>query len=94
MSMMGFDYLGALLIALEIDDVRRFPNAKKLVSWMGLVPTVHQSGNVKWYGKMRKDTNIHVNSTMIQAACTASRVDKRMILPNPTEIKCSKSLGR
>ena len=94
MSMTGFDYLGALLITLEIDDIKRFPNAKKLVSWMGLVPTVHQSGNVEWYGKMRKDTNIHVNSTMIQAACTASRVDKRMILPNPTEIKCSKSLGR
>ena len=78
MSMTGFDYLGALLIALEIDDIRRFPNAKKIVSWMGLVPTVHQSGNVEWYGKMRKDTNRHVNSTMIQAAGTASRTDKRM----------------
>ena len=33
-SMTGFDYLGALFIALEMYDIKRFPNAKKLVSWL------------------------------------------------------------
>ena len=45
LSMTGFDSYGALLLALEIDGIGRFPTPKKLVSWMGMCPTVHQSGN-------------------------------------------------
>ena len=78
MSMTGFDAFGALLISLEIDDIKRFPTASKMVSWMGLCPTVHQSGNVMYHGKMKKDTNRRLNWMMIQAANTAAFKDDRM----------------
>jgi len=79
MSMTGFDSFGALLISLEIDGIKRFSNPSKLVSWMGMCPTVHQSGNTIYHGKMKKDSNRQVNWMMIQAATTASFKDERMM---------------
>ena len=64
MSMTGFDSFGALLLALEIDGIERFATPKKLVSWMGMCPTVHQSGNAIHHGKMKKDSNRRVNWMM------------------------------
>jgi len=78
MSMTGFDSFGALLIALEIDGIKRFSNPSKLVSWMGMCPTVHQSGNSIYHGKMKKDSNRQVNWMMTQAANVASFKDDRM----------------
>jgi transposase len=79
MSMTGFDSFGALLISLEIDGIDRFPTPKKLISWMGMCPTVHQSGNTTYHGKMKKDSNRQVNWMMTQAANTASFKDERMM---------------
>ncbi len=79
MSMTGFDSFGALLIALEIDGIDRFATSRKLVSWMGMCPTIHQSGNTIYHGKMKKDSNRQVNWMMIQAATTASFRDERMM---------------
>ena len=77
--MTGFDSFGALLIALEIDGIKRFSNPSKLVSWMGMCPTIHQSGNTTYHGKMKKDSNRQVNWMMTQAANTASFKDERMM---------------
>ena len=78
MSMTGLDAFGALLLVLEIDGIERFSNPKKLVSWAGLCPTIHQSGKSLYHGHMKKDSNRRVNWMMIQAATTAVRCDKRM----------------
>ena len=78
MSITGFDVFGATLIALEIDGIERFATPKKLVSWMGMCPTVHQSGNTTYHGKMRKDANRQVNWIMTQAANSAALHDERL----------------
>jgi transposase len=75
MSMTGIDYFSAMLISSEIGDISRFRTADKLVSWCGLCPTVHQSGNSMYMGRMKKDGNKKINWIMIQAANTASRTD-------------------
>jgi transposase len=54
MSMSGIDCFSAMLIASEIGDISRFSTAGKLVSWCGLCPTVHQSGNSMYMGRMKK----------------------------------------
>jgi transposase len=77
MSMTGIDYFSAMLIMSEIGDVTRFGDPSKLVSWSGLCPTVHQSGNSLYMGRM-KDGNKKIRWIMIQAANTAVRVDDRM----------------
>ena len=39
---------------MEIGDISRFAGPKNLVSWAGLYLTVHQSGDRKYMGRMKK----------------------------------------
>ena len=69
-----------MLITSEIGDITRFSDPSKLVSWAGggLCPTIHQSGNTLYMGRM-KDGNKKIRWIMIQAAnTTAVRTDDRM----------------
>jgi len=56
MSMAGIDYFSAMTISSGIGDINRFRLPEKLVSWAGLCPSVHQSGNSLYMGRM-KDGN-------------------------------------
>ena len=77
MSMTGIDYFSAMLIISEIGDITRFSHPSNLVSWSGLCPTLHQSGNSLYMGGM-KDGNKKTRWILIQAANTAVRADARM----------------
>ena len=54
LNMTGIDVYSALLIRSEIGSIDRFPNHKKLISWAGLAPSLHQSGNVEYHGSITK----------------------------------------
>ncbi len=56
MNMTGIDYFSAMMISSEIGDITRFGPPEKLVSWSGLCPSIHQSGNSLYMGRM-KDGN-------------------------------------
>ena len=47
----------AVVIALEIGDVARFPTAEKLASYAGCTCRVHASGDKLRYGRLRPDVN-------------------------------------
>jgi transposase len=49
----GVGFVTAEVILSEVGDVSRFPNAKKICAYAGLVPTVRQTG-----GKKSKDLHI------------------------------------
>lgn len=76
MSMTGIDYYTALLLASEIVNIKRFATPAKLVSWAGLCPTIHQSGDSLYHGTI-KQGNKKVQWAMIQAANSAARTDIR-----------------
>jgi transposase len=50
----GISYYSALLIVSEIGEVGRFPSARKLCSYAGLVPSVHSSGGITRHGSITK----------------------------------------
>jgi transposase len=77
MSMTGFDYYGASVVAAYIGDINRFPSPRHLVSWVGICPSVYQSGESLHMGKM-KDGNTKVRWILSQAANVAARCDSRM----------------
>ncbi len=51
--MTGIDYFSAMMIASEIGDMTRFSTPEKLVSWSGLCPSIRQSGNSLYMGRMK-----------------------------------------
>ncbi|MEM3594282.1 MAG: IS110 family transposase, partial [Candidatus Jordarchaeaceae archaeon] len=65
----------ALLILTEIGDIQRFPGPEKLVSWIGLAPRVHQSGEKLRSGAITKEGTPRLRWAFIQAARVAVRWD-------------------
>jgi transposase len=78
LTLTGVSYFGALLLVSEIGDISRFSSPKKLVSWAGLCPTLHQSGEMVKYGRLKKAGNRHIRWIMVQAATIASQHDPEL----------------
>ena len=78
MSMMGFDAFSALLVAISISRIDRFPHYKKLASFMGLCPRIYQSGGTAKHGRMKKAADRNLTWVMMRAAMVAVRHDPRM----------------
>ena len=74
----GIDYYGALLLLYEIGDITRFSNPKKLVSWTGLAPSLYQSGNTMWTGRITRQGNKRIRWFLTEAAQMAARFDPKM----------------
>jgi transposase len=54
MTVPGISYYSALLILSEIGQIERFPSAKHLCSYAGLVPSVYSSGSKSFHGRITK----------------------------------------
>lgn len=69
----GVGRFGALLIWAEIGDVHRFPDARHLVSYAGLAPSVHSSGGRTYHGRITKQGSPLLRWILVEAAVAASR---------------------
>lgn len=74
----------APVIAAEIGDIQRFKNAKQLVAYCGVDPSVRQSGNfVGTHNKLSKRGSPYVRKALYIAATVAIRKDKKGKCVNP-----------
>jgi transposase len=64
----GIDTLSALVIALEVGDFHRFSRAVQLGSWLGLVPSRHQSGESDTHGPITKTGSRYARRILVEAA--------------------------
>lgn len=72
LSLPGVGDILAPVIALEIGDVDRFPDAEHLASYAGTAPRVHSSGEKTRYGKLRQDVNRYLKWAFMEAGnCVA-----------------------
>jgi transposase len=58
----------AIVQALEIGDVERFPGAEHLASYSGTVPRIHESGGKRYDGRVRPDVNRYLKWAFVEAA--------------------------
>ncbi|MGH9437221.1 MAG: transposase [Terriglobia bacterium] len=69
----------ALLLVAEIGDIRRFPTAKHLASYTGLVPSLYASAEHRWGGAITKQGSSLLRWALVQAAHKpSSRLVERM----------------
>jgi transposase len=54
MTIPGVGYYSALLIESETGDINRFPSAKQLCAYAGLIPSTYSSGNTSFHGHITK----------------------------------------
>jgi transposase len=64
----GISYVSALTIMAEIGEIERFPSAKKLQAYAGLVPSTYSSGEKTFHGRITKQGSKWLRWTMIEVA--------------------------
>jgi transposase len=64
----GIAQLGALTIASEVGDWRRFPAARTFMGFSGLVPSEYSSGQAVRRGHITKAGNAHLRTQLIESA--------------------------
>ena len=67
-----------LAFALTLGPVERFPNSRKLVSYLGLNPREHSSGGRQRLGAISKQGNSMLRWLLVEAAQTAARFDPEL----------------
>ena len=78
MTIPGIGYITAVTILAEIVDHKRFANAEKLVSYAGLSPKHHNSGDTVRMGGITKRGSVWLRKAMVGAAHVAIRHDARI----------------
>jgi transposase len=74
MTIPGVDMVVALAMAAAIGDVTRFDEPQKLVSYLGLNPSVRQSGpGPAYHGRITKRGRGHARGMLVEAAWAAAR---------------------
>ncbi len=68
LSLPGVGVILAATMALQIGEVRRFPDAEHLASYAGTTPRVHASGGKVRYGNLRVDVNHYLKWAFAEAA--------------------------
>lgn len=77
-SMPGVSYFSSVLIASFIDGVERFGSQEQLVSYAGLAPSIHQSGERIILGSISKQGMTELRWALTQCAWTAIRYSKKL----------------
>ena len=57
----------AVTIMAELEDLTRFDNPKQLMSFLGLTPSEHSSGDKKKKGAITKTGNQHARRVLVEA---------------------------
>jgi transposase len=73
MSLPGFDVTIAHALMAAIGSIERFESAEKLAAYLGLVPSVYQSAEHSYHGRITKHGNSNVRWLLIQAAQIAAK---------------------
>jgi len=93
MALRGVRMVVAVTIMSELGDLTRFDNPKQLMSFLGLTPSEHSSGDKKKKGAITKTGNQHARRVLVEAqqrnaeaTGTASTGDTRHCLESTVTI--------
>jgi len=76
----GFGKFFSVLVATEIDDIRRFESAAKLHSYAGVIPSTHSSGQRSYQGTITREGNRWLRWAAVEAVWPAIRHDRGLEL--------------
>lgn len=68
MGCKGFQEVAAMTVISELGDLRRFDNPRKLMAFLGLVPSEHSSGGKRRQGAITKCGNSHARWMLIECS--------------------------
>jgi len=57
-----------VVLTAEIGDYRRFASPRQLMTYLGLVPSEHSTGETRRQGRITRTGNTHVRRILVEAA--------------------------
>jgi transposase len=67
-ALRGVAEIGAVTIVAEVGQLSRFPGARQLMGYSGLVPSEHSSGGRRIQSRITKTGNAHLRRVLVEAA--------------------------
>lgn len=64
----GVSLIVATTVCAELGDLKRFDQARDLMGFVGLVPSLHATGQARRSGAITKTGNAHVRRVLVEAA--------------------------
>jgi len=99
----GIGEFFAVLIANEVDNIRRFANEKKFFSYIGIISSTFSSGGRTFHGRLTKQGNKYLRWALVEAIWPAVRSDPELGAyyqsirvrkgPNPAKIATARRLA-
>jgi transposase len=71
----GIGMIVAMTLLTEIGDIKRFRNSDHFRSYLGLIPTAHDSGEKEHPGRITNRANKPLRSLLVEATWNAIRTD-------------------
>jgi len=68
MCFKGIDFIAAVIIVAELGDLHRFEHPRRLMAYLGLVPSEYSSGTARTQGSITKTGNTHVRRILVESA--------------------------
>jgi transposase len=78
-SIPGVGLVTALTFLTEVGDTSRFKRVDQLCNYIGLVPSLHSSGDKEHVGNLTPRKNTHIMAVLIESAWTAVGKDPALI---------------
>jgi transposase len=67
-ALRGVQFIAAVTLIAELGDLTRFENPRQLMSYLGLVPREHSSGERRRQGSITKTGNSHARRVLVEGA--------------------------
>jgi transposase len=67
-ALRGVQFIAALTLIAELGDLTRFANPRQLMSYLGLTPSEHTTGERRRQGAITKTGNSHARRALIEGA--------------------------
>jgi transposase len=67
-ALRGVQFLAAVTLSAELGDLTRFENPRQLMSYLGLIPSEHTTGERRRQGAITKTGNSHARRVLIEGA--------------------------
>jgi transposase len=67
-ALRGVQFIAAVTLLAELGDLTRFDNPRQLMSYLGLVPSEHTSGEHRRQGSITKTGNSHARRVLVEGA--------------------------
>ena len=76
----GIGPLTSIQLLVELDKIERFPNFRRLNSFVGFKPTTYSSGEHDWQGHMTKRKHNTLRSALIECSWQAVQKDPALLV--------------